>query len=69
MKIETERLIIRSIQNGDEKVLARMAADGSFSELGFDKDCSQWINDWIDEAVSLAGRIIREWFIYAALYA
>ena len=56
MKIETERLIIRSIQNGDEKVLARMAADGSFSELGFDEDCTQWIDEWIDEAISLSDK-------------
>ena len=54
MKIETERLYIRSIQKGDEKILAEMAKDGSFSELGFDEDCSQWINEWIDEAVSLS---------------
>ena len=53
MRIETERLIIRSVQKGDDKKLENMATDGSFSELGFDKDCSQWINDWIDEAVSL----------------
>ena len=54
MKIETERLITRSIQHGDEKVLADMASDGSFSELGFDTDCKQWIDEWIGEAVSLA---------------
>ena len=35
MRIVTERLIIRSIQSGDEIVLANMAGDDSFSELGF----------------------------------
>ncbi len=54
MKIETERLIIRPIQKGDEIVLVEMAGDGSFSELGFDENCSQWIDEWIDEAVSLS---------------
>ena len=56
MRIETERLIIRSIQKGDEKVLADMAKDGSFSELGFDEDCAQWIDEWIDEAISLSDK-------------
>ena len=54
MKIETERLIIRSIRTGDEKVLADMAKDGSFSELGFDADCSRWIGEWIKEAIDLS---------------
>ena len=54
MRIETERLIIRAIQKGDEKIFAEMAKDGSFSELGFDENCSEWIGEWVDEAVSLA---------------
>ena len=41
MRIETERLIIRSIEKGDEKVFAEMAKDGSFDELGFDENCSE----------------------------
>jgi RimJ/RimL family protein N-acetyltransferase len=54
MRIETERLIIRSIERGDEKVLAEMAKDGSLSELGFDENCSEWIDDWINEAIELS---------------
>lgn len=54
MKIETERLIIRSVQMGDEKALADMAKDGSLSEIGFDEDCSRWIGEWIDEAIDLS---------------
>ena len=54
MRIETERLIIRSIEQGDEKVLAEMAKDGSLSELGFDENCSEWIDDWINEAIQLS---------------
>ena len=54
MRIETERLILRSIREGDEKALADMAKDGSFSELGFDSDCPKWIDEWIEEAVKLS---------------
>ena len=54
MRIETERLIIRSIQKGDEKILAEMARDGSFVDLGFDVDCLEWIDDWITEAIKLS---------------
>ena len=54
MRIETERLIIRSIKRGDEKVLSEMAKDGSLSELGFDENCSEWIDNWINEAIELS---------------
>ena len=54
MRIETERLIIRSVQKGDERILADMAKDGSLSELGFDENCSQWIDEWINEAIDLS---------------
>ena len=53
MNIETERIIIRSIQRGDEKVYAEMAKDGSLTEIGFDKNFSDWAEDWINEAVAL----------------
>ena len=53
MNIETERLMIRSIERGDEMIFARMAKDGSLTEVGFDKDCDEWIGDWIDEALKL----------------
>ncbi|MBP5414544.1 MAG: GNAT family N-acetyltransferase [Lachnospiraceae bacterium] len=53
MNIETERLMIRSIERGDEKVFCQMAKDGSLTEVGFDKDCGEWIGDWIDEALKL----------------
>ena len=54
MKIETERLIIRSIERGDEKVFAEMAKDGSLHDIGFDEKCAEWIADWIEEAISLS---------------
>ncbi|MBO4516583.1 GNAT family N-acetyltransferase, partial [bacterium] len=54
MQITTPRLLIRPIQQGDEIILEEMSRDGSFSELGLDSDCAEWIGEWIDEAVSLA---------------
>lgn len=53
MHIETERLIIRSIERGDEKVFAEMAKDGSLTEIGFDESFSDWAGGWIDEALLL----------------
>ncbi|MBO6299100.1 MAG: GNAT family N-acetyltransferase [Lachnospiraceae bacterium] len=53
MRIETRRLIIRSVEKGDETVFAKMAGDGSLSEIGFDENCSEWIGDWINEALEL----------------
>lgn len=53
MRIETERLVIRSIQFGDEKVFAKMAEDGSLKPVGFDRNCVEWIDEWIREAIEL----------------
>lgn len=53
MKIETERLIIRSIRRGDEIAYAEMAKDGSLSEIGFDKGFHEWMEGWIKEALEL----------------
>ena len=54
MRIETERIIIRSIERGDEMVFAEMAKDGSLHDIGFDEKCSEWIAGWIDEAIRLS---------------
>ena len=56
MRLETERLIIRDLEPGDETVFARMAADGSLAEIGFDRDCKNWIKDWLAEARALSAR-------------
>ena len=53
MKLETDRLILRSIQRGDEKIFAKMAIDGSLLQVGFDENSHEWINDWILEAEEL----------------
>ncbi len=53
MYIETERLIVRSLERGDEKVYAKMAEDGSLDEVGFDVNCAEWMDDWINEAMGL----------------
>lgn len=36
MRIETDRLIIRSVERSDEMVFADMAKDGSLLDVGFD---------------------------------
>ena len=33
-----------------------MAADGSLNDCGFDRDCSSWITEWIDETKGFAVR-------------
>lgn len=53
MYIETERLIIRSIERGDEIAYAEMAKDGSLNEVGFDESFSDWAGGWINEALEL----------------
>ena len=55
MRIETDRLIIRSIERGDELKYAEMAKDGSLGEIGFDENFSDWMEDWITEALKLTG--------------
>ena len=51
MRIETERLLIRSIERGDKKAFADMAKDGSLLYVGFDSKCAEWIESWIEEAI------------------
>ncbi len=53
MYIETERIIIRSIQRGDEKAYVEMSKDGSLTEIGFDESFPDWAGDWINEAIEL----------------
>ena len=57
MWLETNRLIIRSIQRGDEIIFSGMSQDGSLSQVGFDANCSEWINDWIEEALKLTNKL------------
>ena len=53
MKIDTDRLIVRSIEKGDEIAYAEMAKDGSLEEIGFDESFSDWMGGWIEEALEL----------------
>ena len=53
MKIETKRLLIRTLRIDDKKAFVEMAADGSLKEIGFSKDCGNWIANWIVEAKEL----------------
>ncbi|MBO5145078.1 MAG: GNAT family N-acetyltransferase [Lachnospiraceae bacterium] len=54
MYLETERLIIRNVKPEDEVPFVEMASDGSLNDIGFDKNCSRWMENWITEAVALA---------------
>lgn len=56
MEIETQRLMIRDVKTGDEIPFVKMAADRSLNDIGFDKDCGNWITKWIDEAKGFAFR-------------
>ena len=51
--IETDRLIIRDVTMPDREAFIHMASDGSLNDVGFDKDCSSWMHDWIIEAQNL----------------
>ena len=53
MVIETDRLIIRDVALPDGEAFIHMASDGSLNDVGFDKDCSSWMDDWIIEAQDL----------------
>jgi len=57
IQIETQRLLIRDVKTEDEIPFAKMAADGSLNDCGFDRDCDTWITKWIDEA---KGFILRD---------
>lgn len=56
MRIETNRLLIRDIMPEDEAAFAKMAEDGTLNDVGFDKDCSSWMGNWIVETQELAAR-------------
>lgn len=53
MRIETDRLIIRSVKFEDEMFFPEMAKDGSLVDVGFDRDCGKWMADWIREVMQL----------------
>ncbi len=50
---ESKNLIIRLLESEDAKVFANMALDGSLQEVGFDKDCYEWMDNWIKETTEL----------------
>lgn len=56
MLIETRRLLIRDLKTEDVIPFAEMAADGSLKDVGFDKDCSSWLKNWVNEAKEFAVR-------------
>lgn len=70
MYIETERLVIRSLELTDEKVYVEMASDGTLNEIFGDcRECDKWMKDWLAEAISLdkENNPKREYLAYAIL--
>ncbi len=56
MYIETDRLIIRSIELTDEKAYIEMASDGSLDEdifCGCHGEYQEWMHGWVKEAMLL----------------
>lgn len=54
MRIETERLVIRSLKLEDEQAFIAMTSDGSLTEIFGDcSDCDKWMGNWIKEAIQL----------------
>lgn len=54
MFLETEKLIIRSIQPEDEEAFIEMALDGSLTEIFGDcSQCHEWMGEFISEAMKL----------------
>lgn len=54
MILETNRLMIRSIQPIDEKAFIEMASDGSLTEIYGDcNECHKWMGEFIAEAIRL----------------
>ncbi len=54
MRIETKRLIIRSLTLADEQAFIEMASDGSLTEIYGDcSECHKWMKKWIQESIQL----------------
>lgn len=54
MRIETERLAIRSLEREDAAQFIDMASDGSLSEIFGDcTNCAEWMGDWIADSLRL----------------
>lgn len=54
MRIETERLIIRSLTLEDEQAFIEMASDGSLDEIYGDcSECDKWMGQWVRDSMRL----------------
>ncbi len=54
MRLETQRLAIRSLTPADERAFIEMASDGSLREIFGDcSRCDEWMGDWLREAMQL----------------
>ena len=50
---QSKDLIIRQLAPEDAEVFSDMSKDGSLEEVGFTKDCCQWMDNWIKETTQL----------------
>lgn len=68
MYLETERLVIRSINLADENAYIKMASDGSLDKdifYGRSREYHEWMNRWIKEAIEAEYKDnIKEWLAY-----
>ncbi|MCM1156588.1 MAG: GNAT family N-acetyltransferase [Roseburia sp.] len=54
MRIESERLVIRSLRAADEQTFVEMASDNSLCEIFGDcSGCHTWMGNWIQESMKL----------------
>ena len=54
MILKTDNLLIRSFIESDGRAFAKMAEDGSLSDVGLTADCAEWIDEWAKEATALS---------------
>ena len=50
---ESKDLLVRQLVEKDAKAFSDMSKDGSLEEIGFTRDCYQWMDNWIKETIEL----------------
>lgn len=70
MKLDTKRLIIRSLKLDNEKAYVEMASDGSLNDIFGDcSECYKWMAYWLKEAIQLdrENNPYKEYLAYAII--
>lgn len=64
---QSKDLIIRQLAPEDAEVFSDMSKDGSLEEVGFTKDCCQWMDNWIKETTQLniENNPLKEYLAYS----